>query len=337
MAKYRNDLPQRHGGSFLTDGGMLTTLMFHEGIDLPYFAGFVLLKSESGRECLTRYYQSYLAIAQRHRAGFVLSTPTWRASRDWGEKLGYDSAALDAINKDSIAFAESLRATWETNSGPSHMPCVINGSLGPRGDGYKAGHMGAEEAEAYHAEQIASFVDSAADMVTAFTLTNIDEAVGIVRAAKSREMPCAISFTVETDGRLVKGETLQQAIETVDQETDGAAEYFAVNCAHPAHFEQALDAEAGWTRRICGIRANASMRSHAELNESKTLDAGDMQDLGRRYRRLRTAFPAMQILGGCCGTDHRHVAAIAAECLPVDTKADGADGASRFASAAIEP
>ncbi len=216
-SKYRHDLPQRNGDSFLTDGGMLTTLLFGEGIDLPYLAGFVLLKSESGRERLTRYYQSYLAIAQRHRVGFVLSSATWRASPDWAAKLGYDSAALDAINKESIAFSENLRETWEAACEPSHMPCVINGSIGPRGDGYKAGHMNADEAEAYHGEQIASFVDSAADMVTAFTLTNINEAVGIVRAAKRQKMPCAISFTVETDGRLVNGETLQQAIETVDQ------------------------------------------------------------------------------------------------------------------------
>ncbi len=135
---------------------------------------------------------------------------------------------------------------------------------------------------------------------------------------RGQRIPCAISFTVETDGRLVRGETLQQAIETVDQETNGAAEYFMVNCAHPSHFEQALDSGAGWTKRIHGIRANSSTRSHAELNESETLDAGDPQDLGQRYRSLRTAFPEMRIIGGCCGTDHRHVAAIAAACLPVN-------------------
>jgi homocysteine S-methyltransferase len=245
------------------------------------------------------------------------------------KKLGYDTAALDAINKESISFLENLRDAWEAGSKSLQLPCVINGSIGPRGDGYKAGLMNADEAEAYHGEQIASFVDSAADMVTAFTLTNINEAIGIVRAAKSRKMPCAISFTVETDGRLVNGETLRQAIETVDQETDGAAEYFAVNCAHPTHFEQALDAKAGWTKRIYGIRANASTRSHAELNGSETLDAGDIQDLGRRYRGLRAAFPSMRIIGGCCGTDHRHVAVIAAECLPVE--ADKTDVAGHLA------
>jgi homocysteine S-methyltransferase len=320
MAKYRHDLPHRHGGIFLTDGGDLTTLIFNDRIDLPHLATFVLIESEEGRTRLKRYYEAYLAIARRHGVGFVLNSPTWRANRDCGEKLGYDAAALDAINKAAIAHAEDLRAAWEIGSDPSQMPCVINGVIGPRGDGYKAGIMDADEAEAYHNEQIASFADSEADMVSAFTLTNIDEAIGIVRAAERQNIPCAISFTVETNGRLPRGETLQQAIETVDHETNGAAEYFMINCAHPSHFEQALDSRAGWTKRIYGIRANASTRSHAELDESETLDDGDPQDLGLRYRRLRTAFPAMRIIGGCCGTDHRHVAAIAAACLPVDVE-----------------
>lgn len=317
MAKYRHDLPQRHGGTFLMDGGQLTTLIFQEGIDLPHLASFVLLDSKQGRKRLTQYYEPYLAIAQRHSVGFVLSSPTWRANPDWAEKLGYNAAALDAINKDSIAFLEDLRATWEARCGSSHNPCVISGQIGPRGDGYKAGHMDAGEAEAYHSGQITSFAESGADMVTAFTLTNINEAIGIVRAAERQKMPCAISFTVETNGHLVKGETLQQAIETVDHETNGSAEYFMINCAHPTHFDQALDREASWTKRIYGIRANASMRSHSELNASKALDAGNPEDLSSRYRDLRTAFPGIRILGGCCGTNHCHVAAIAAECAPV--------------------
>jgi homocysteine S-methyltransferase len=321
MAKYRHDLPHRHGGTFLTDGGQITELIFHDGIDLPHLAAFTLLESEAGRERLRKYYESYLDIARLHGVGFVLSGPTWRANPDWAQKLGYDAAALDAINKDSISFLEDLRATWEASCDSSQMPCVISGVIGPRGDGYKAGiMMDADEAEAYHNAQIASFVDSQADMVSAFTLTNIDEAIGIVRAAEKKKMPCAISFTVETDGRLPRGETLQQAIETVDHETNGVAEYFMINCAHPSHFEQALDSRAAWTKRICGIRANASTRSHAELDESETLDDGDPEDLGLRYRKLKTAFPAMRIIGGCCGTDHRHVAAIAAACLPVDVE-----------------
>ena len=283
MAKYRHDLPQRHGGIFLTDGGMETTLIFREGIELPHFAAFVLLDS-----------------------------PTWRANPDWGAKLNYDAAALKAINVRSIAFLEELRASWERPGAP----CVISGAIGPRGDGYKAGNMTADEAEAYHGAQIAAFVEAGADMVTAYTLNSINEAIGVTRAARALGIQAAISFTVETDGRLVRGETLREAIEAVDRETDGAPEYFLINCAHPTHFEHALKAGEAWIARIHGIRANASTKSHAELDESETLDAGDPVDLGRRYLNLRGAFPKMRILGGCCGTDHRHARAICEACVP---------------------
>jgi homocysteine S-methyltransferase len=312
MAKYRNDLPQHHGGIFLTDGGMETTLIFHEGIDLPHFAAFVLLDNPEGREKLKQYYASYLAVARDHGTGFVLDSPTWRANPDWGAKLGYDAAALKAINVRSIAFLEELRAGWER----PNAPCVISGAIGPRGDGYKAGNMAADEAEAYHGPQIAAFAEGGADMVTAYTLGSIDEAIGIARAARTTGIPSAISFTVETNGRLVKGETLRQAIESVDRKTGGAPAYFLINCAHPTHFEDALRAGEAWTRRIHGVRANASTKSHAELDESTTLDAGDPSDLGQRYQALRGTFPAMRILGGCCGTDHRHARAICEACVP---------------------
>jgi homocysteine S-methyltransferase len=313
MAKYRDDLPQRHGGIFLTDGGMETTLIFHQGIELPHFAAFVLLDSAEGRRQLKQYYESYLAVAREHGTGFVLDSPTWRANPDWGSKLGYDASALKSVNVRSIALLEELRAGWERPDAP----CVISGAIGPRGDGYKAGNMEVDEAEAYHQAQVAAFVAGGADMVTAYTLTSINEAIGIARAARGLRIPAAISFTVETDGRLVKGETLREAIETVDRETGSSVEYFLINCAHPTHFEDALQAGEAWTARIHGIRANASTKSHAELDESVTLDPGDPVDLGRRYLNLRGAFPKMRILGGCCGTDHRHAKAICESCVPL--------------------
>jgi homocysteine S-methyltransferase len=311
MTKYRQNLPQHRGGIFLTDGGLETTMIFHEGIELPHFAAFVLLDSEAGRQTLMRYYEAYLSVAREHGTGFVLDSPTWRANQDWADKLGYGAEALKSINVRSMAFLEELRNRWER----PNAPCILNGAIGPRGDGYKAGNMDACEAEAYHGAQIAAFVEGGADMVTAFTLSTVNEAIGVVRAARSQNIPVAVAFTVETNGRLVNGETLREAIETVDRETKNTAEYFLINCAHPTHFESALTAGEAWTRRIHGVRANASTKSHAELDESVALDAGDPRDLGRRYLDLRRAFPAMRILGGCCGTDHSHVAAICEACL----------------------
>ena len=312
MAKYRHSLPQLDTAMFLSDGGMETTLIFHHGIDLPHFASFVLLDTPDGRKHLIDYYESYLAIARDNQIGFVLDTATWRANADWGSKLDYDGQGLRTINTAAVAMLERLRDKWETEE----TPCVISGAIGPRGDGYKAGRMNAREAEAYHKPQVESFEAAGADMVTAYTMNNVDEAIGIARAAKACGMPCAISFTVETDGRLATGATLREAVERTDAETGSYPVYYMINCAHPAHFESALLAGEPWLSRIYGVKANASTKSHAELDESETLDAGDPVDLGRRYQDLRRSFPTMRILGGCCGTDHRHVAAICEACLP---------------------
>ena len=313
MGKYRHNLPQRRKENFLTCGGMETTLIFHRGIELPHFASFVLLDSLEGRRVLQSYYEPYLAIAREHDVGFVLDSPTWRANSDWGAKLGYDVNALREINVASIEFLEDIRRGWETST----MPCVINGTIGPRGDGYQASRMTASEAEEYHHPQISAFAETRADMVTAYTIVNIAEAIGIARAAKACELPCAISFTVGTDGRLAGGASLRDAIETTDRETQGYLEYYLINCAHPTHFDGMLVADGGsWISRISGIRANASTRSHAELDESENLDSGDPDDLAMRYRLLQQTMPMLHIFGGCCGTDHRHVEAIGMACLP---------------------
>ena len=312
MARYRHDLPQARGGIFLSDGGMETTLIFRYGIDLPHFASFVLLETGEGCAALKSYYESHLTVARKNGVGFVLDSATWRANPDWAAKLGYGAEALAAINKRSIAFIDALRTEWERPA----TPIVLNGVIGPRCDGYKAGRMSVEEAEDYHSTQIATFAGASADMVSAITMNTITEAVGIARAAKAHGMPCVLSFTVETDGRLVGGETLREAIETADELTEGYAAYYMVNCAHPTHFENVLNAGEGWLARIHGVRANASAKSHAELDESTELDAGDPADLGRTYRGLRGSLPNLRILGGCCGTDHRHVAAICEACSP---------------------
>jgi homocysteine S-methyltransferase len=312
MASYRHTLPQLGGGLFVTDGGMETTFIFHDGLQLPHFASFVMLASEDGRDRLRAYYRHYLDIARKHGAGFILDTPTWRANPDWASKLGYTTEALHMANVAGVNLMRELRERHEELG----RPIVISGAIGPRGDGYKDGRMEANEAEDYHSEQIASFANSDADMVTAFTLTGVGEAIGVARAAAAHGMPCAISFTVETDGRLVGGRGLRQAIEATDEATGGSPAYYMINCAHPTHFSPVLERGGDWTRRIAGLRANASRMSHAELDDSETLDAGDPADLGQRYRELLQEMPEIRIIGGCCGTDHRHVAAICEACMP---------------------
>jgi S-methylmethionine-dependent homocysteine/selenocysteine methylase len=304
---YRDHLPQLDGGLFLTDGGIETVLIFHEGLDLPLFAAFDLLKDEQGTERLRSYYAPYVALARERGVGFVLESPTWRASPRWAGELGYDREQLDGFNRKAIALLESIRD--EHDAGGS--PIVISGCVGPQDDGYNPSELlSAEAAQEYHSTQIGTFADTAADMVTAITMTYTDEAIGIARAAAEAGLPAAISFTVETDGRLPSGQALGEAIEQVDSETGGSASYYMINCAHPTHFASVLEDGDGWPERIGGLRANASIRSHAELDEADELDEGDPADLGARYTELRKPLPRLNVLGGCCGTDHRHVAAI---------------------------
>jgi S-methylmethionine-dependent homocysteine/selenocysteine methylase len=307
-------LPQMEGGLFLTDGGLETSLIFHEGWELPHFAAFHLLKDEVGTAALRTYYERYLTIAQANGLGFVLESPTWRASADWGDKLGYSSEALAAANRRSNALMFELRDRF---AGTRSM--VVSGNIGPRGDGYDPGNvMSADEAQDYHAAQIAAHVESGVDMVAAFTMTNTNEAVGITRAAQAAGLPVAISFTVETDGRLPTGQGLDEAITEVDELTRTGPAYYMINCAHPSHFEGRLGGKARWISRIRGIRANASRRSHAELNEAPDLDDGNPEELGGEYSAILRRHPQITVLGGCCGTDHRHVEQIFLACKDAD-------------------
>lgn len=308
MRRYRSSLPQLTPHPFLTDGGIETTLIYHEGLELPEFAAFTLLETGEGREALRRYFLRYVEIARRHRMGIVLESATWRASIEWGRKLGYGAARLVEANRAAIALLEEIRAEWAT----PETPIIISGNVGPRGDGYVPGAlMTAEAAERYHRPQIATFASTVADLVTAATLNYTAEAIGIVRAARAVGMPVAIAFTVETDGRLPTGQALADAIEETDAATDRYARYFLVNCAHPTHFAHVLcDGNPVW-QRVRGLRANASRLSHAELNAATALDAGDPAEFGDSYAALRGELPWLTILGGCCGTDHRHIESVA--------------------------
>ncbi|MBL8893547.1 MAG: homocysteine S-methyltransferase family protein [Rhizobiales bacterium] len=311
MAKYRSALPQLGNRPFLTDGGLETTLVFLDGIDLPCFASFPLLDTADGRARLKKYFEPYLKAAKDHGAGFVLDTATWRANTDWGAKLNYSQADLDRINRDSVDFAKELRKAHEMSS----FPIVIDGVLGPRGDGYRPDAlMSVEEAARYHQPQIEAFREAGADMVSAVTMNYFEEAAGIALAAKRAGMPVVVSFTVETDGKLPTGETLRSAVERLDKLTDNAPAYYMINCAHPEHFNDVLE-KGAWLERIRGIRANASNKSHAELDASTELDIGDIAGLAAHYRDLQKRLPKLAVMGGCCGTDHRHIAAISDHCL----------------------
>lgn len=288
-------------GSWVTDGGLETDLIFNHGQDLPEFAAFPLVRTAAGAALLARYYAEYAAIAAAAGAGLLLETPTWRASSDWGRILGYDAAALDRANRAAVALARAAAdAAGVTRS-------RVSGCVGPRGDGHREQGADAGEAARYHAPQIRSLAEGGADLVHAMTMTEPAEAIGVVRAARAVSVPVAVSFTVETDGRLQGGGTLAAAISAV--EAAAPADYYGVNCAHPAHVLAGLDGGA-WQQRLFFFRPNASALSHAELDAMAELDAGDISLLVSTTRKLRAELPGIAILGGCCGTDSRHVAAL---------------------------
>jgi S-methylmethionine-dependent homocysteine/selenocysteine methylase len=305
-------LPQSDNRLFLTDSGLETTLIFDQGIELPQFAAFVLVDSADGRQRLRQYFADHLRVARAVGAGFVAESPTWRASPDWGERLGYDRDRLAAANRRAVKLLAQLRH----EAGMSASEFVISGCIGPRADGYDpAQELTPYAAEAYHEWQIGAFADSPVDLVSALTIASVGEAIGITRAAMRAQLPVVISFTTETDGRLPAGDTLERAVRAVDVATGYGPEYYMINCAHPSHFGPAL-ATLGpdAIRRMRGIRANASRRSHAELDGIDELDRGDPTRLADEYRLLTEQFPRLTVLGGCCGTDLRHIEAIAAAC-----------------------
>jgi S-methylmethionine-dependent homocysteine/selenocysteine methylase len=309
-------LPHHTDRPFVTDGGLETTLVFHEKIELPCFAAFDQLRTPDGREILREYYRTYAKLARKYAVGFILESPTWRANPDWAKKLGYTDATLIDANRDAIALMDEVRWEFET----PETPVIISGCVGPRGDGYQpTALMTAREAADYHRPQLRTYRDAGADIVTAITLNYVEEAIGVADAAAALGIPAVISFTTETDGKLPTGQTLGEAIEAVDAAASQPPAYYMINCAHPTHLRDALPEGAPWLERIRGLRANASCRSHAELDESSDLDAGNPEELAGQYRQLRGKLTKLNILGGCCGTDHRHVEAICHHCLaPVE-------------------
>jgi len=304
-------LPHQNSRLYLTDGGFETTLIFHEGWDLPMGEAFVLLESEKGKNAIRGYFDRYLPMAAKHGAGFILESPTWRANPDWAAKVGYGRARLAELNRDGIKLMREVRAKYESQ----HTPILISGCIGPRGDGYDPGKlMTPKEAGDYHGWQIGIFCAESVDCVSAFTLTNVNEGLGIALAAKQADVACVISFTLETDGRLPTGEPLGEAIEIIDRKTGASPIYYMINCAHPTHFAPALDDKADWIKRLRAIRANSSCKSHAELDNSPELDTGNPRELGAQYADVLRRFPHINVLGGCCGTDYRHIACISDAC-----------------------
>ncbi|MBA2499913.1 MAG: homocysteine S-methyltransferase family protein [Chitinophagaceae bacterium] len=291
------------------DGGLETTLIFLEGFELPCFAAFDLLKDDKGSDAIRNYYKRYLKIAKDFNIGFILESPTWRANPDWIEKIGYPDSAISEINEKAIQLMVELKDEFKNDLNN----IIISGCIGPRGDGYKAENkMTVEDAQKYHSTQMKIFSQTPVDMVSAITMNYAEEAIGIVRAANVVHIPVVISFTVETNGKLPDGMGLKEAIEQIDSMVEEPPIYFMINCAHPTHFIKELQdgQNEQWIKRVRGIRANASCKSHAELDEATELDRGNPQEFGNEHKEMKNKFNHLNVFGGCCGTDEEHVVQI---------------------------
>lgn len=298
--------------TFLTDGGFETSMLFLEGFELPAFAACVLLEDDAARVAMDRYFDRFLAMAETAGTGFVLDTNTWRSGAHWAGAVGRSPAQMQELSRAAVRFAKAIRGRWQHRVSP----ILLNGVIGPAGDAYDtASALDANAAEAIHAPQIALLANCGVDLVSALTFGSMPEAIGFARAGKMVGVPAVIAFTVETDGRLPDGTPLDRAILETDAATGGAPLYYMINCAHPEHFRDVLTGDA-WCRRIRGVRANASRLSHAELDEAETLDDGNPEEFGALHADLSRKLPALKVIGGCCGTDHRHVGCMAEVLIP---------------------
>ena len=306
-------LPHETDRIFLTDGGTETWLEYKRDFKLTNFSAFHLLNDPEATKAIREYYIKTAQVAQELGTGFIFDSLTYRASRDWGDLLGYSKDSLAEMNQRCLTLYREIAE--EVGLLPEDT--VISGNIGPGGDAYQLNEtLTAENSEEYHIDQVQTFKSAAVDIVTGLTLNSVQEAVGIARAAAKVGLPSVISFTLEKNRRLRSGETLQQAIELVDDAADVAPAYYMINCSHPVDYGPALEPKP-WAKRIRGLRSNASSLDHGTLCQLGHLEEGDPEELAQQNGDFKKSFPHINVFGGCCGTDFVHVKKIAEAVMSV--------------------
>lgn len=300
--------PRLEGKFYLTEGGTETEVLYKWGFELPEFAMFPLLDDPKADDVIRNMFRRYLDVAAEQNTGVLLNGHDYRASPDWGAKLGYSDEGLREMQRRTIQFLDEMRAEYADRVSDVYIAACI----GPRGDAYgTGGEITADEAEDYHSVQMQNLDGTAADMAVAATFNNVPEAIGVIRAASGVGMPIGVSLTLTPEGRLRSGPTLREAIETVDEATASAAAWFGTNCAHPIEFEDALTDEGPWLDRLRYIRPNAAKMDKIALCSLGHLEDGDPVELGEQMGEIARRLPRADIIGGCCGTDERHLSEIA--------------------------
>jgi len=296
------------GEFFLTEGGTETEMMYRHGFELPEFCMLPLLDNPQAVSAMRGMFCQQLDVAAEFGLSFLLTGLDYRASPDWGAKLGYSPSALADANIAAIEFLRDIAKGYEGQIPHLH----IGGILGPRGDAYSLNNeITAESAAAYHAVQLETLKRANVDFVCAATFNSIAESVGALRAADRIGLPLSVSLTLDSSCRLKSGPTLAEAITEIDaQAGDAAPEFYMVNCSHPLEYEPALENQ-DWIRRLRGVRPNASKMEKLALCKLGHIEEGDPVELGSQVRDLSKRYPHMDIFGGCCGTGHNHLREIA--------------------------
>jgi len=299
---------QRPGVFYLAEGGQETEIMYRHGYDLPEFAMYPLLENPAAMADLKAMYARVLDAAAENGVNTILSGLDYRASPDWGAKLGYSRSALSDALQQCIAFLREVARPYEGQIDE----ILIGGIIGPRGDAYALNRtITAEEAEDYHGFQLGVLKSAKVDVVNAMTFNNIPEAVGVARAAAREGLPLGLGFTLTGDNRLKSGSSLKEAIESVDAAAGNAKpDYYGINCSHPLEFEPALE-PGDWIKRLRSLRPNASAKDKIDLCKIGHLEDGDPVELGRQMGDLARRYPHIDIWGGCCGTWSPHLGEIA--------------------------
>lgn len=300
--------PMGSGEIFLTEGGSETEILYRHGFELPEFAMFPLLDDPRAAAAMRAMFCAQLDVAAEFGLSFLLSGLDYRASPDWGAKLGYSPAALAEANLAAIGFLREIAEGYH-----GQIPqLLIGGILGPRGDAYGLNRdITTESAEDYHAVQLETLKAAEVDFACALTFNNAPEAIGAARAASKIGVPLSISLTLDSTHRLKSGPSLAEAIAEIDAEAgEHAPDFYLLNCSHPLEYEPAIE-PGDWIARLRGVRPNASKMEKLALCKLGHLEAGDPVELGRQVRDLSERHPHMDVFGGCCGTGDRHLREIA--------------------------
>lgn len=299
------------GAPILADAAIETRIMFETRVRMdPHIQVAALLERPRGRAALREIYATYLDVAWAHGLPIVMGTPTFRASRRYVERARRPAAeTVRRLNTEAVAFLNEIRDQGE------HDPVFLAGVIGPYGDAYSPddclNHLDGAD---YHLEQVRALAEAGVDALFAPTFPSIEEAHGVAMAMATTELPYAIGFVLDHRGRMLDGTYLHDAIERIDNAVVPAPAWYAISCVHPTVARTALadlaSAGGGALTRLREVKANGSRLAPDELVSLDHADSDEPDIFGEAMHQLGIDFD-VQILGGCCGTDSRHLAALA--------------------------